>query len=129
MIIFAACAMFALATLVYVFWVPVQIEASPEKTRLAYLRERKDAVYDNLRDLNFEYKAGKLPEADYVSLRVGLLVGFDQLISLVEPRVFEVVLAELDFSNAKQSNLHSGLWSGVIRARSLEESMGLGNRF
>ncbi len=69
MIIFAACAMFTLAVLVYVFWVPREIEASPEKTRLAYLRERKDAVYENLRDLNFEFKAGKLPEADYLPMR------------------------------------------------------------
>jgi type II secretory pathway component PulM len=72
MIIFAACAMFALAALVYVFWVPAQIEASPEKTRLAYLRERKEAVYENLRDLNFEYKAGKFPEADYQGMKMAL---------------------------------------------------------
>jgi len=72
MIAFAASAMFALAVLVYVFWVPVQVEASPEKSRLAYLRERKDAVYENLRDLNFEYKAGKFPEADYESLKTSL---------------------------------------------------------
>jgi hypothetical protein len=45
MIIFAACAMFTLAVLVYVFWVPGQLEASEEKTRVAYLRERKEAVY------------------------------------------------------------------------------------
>lgn len=72
MIIFAACAMFTLAVLVYVFWVPVNIEASPEKTRLAYLRERKDAVYENLRDLNFEYKAGKFPETDYQEMKTAL---------------------------------------------------------
>ena len=35
----------------------------PEKTRLAYLQERKEAVYENLRDLNFEHQAGKLPDA------------------------------------------------------------------
>jgi hypothetical protein len=72
MIIFAACAMFTLAALVYIFWVPVQIEASPEKTRLAYLLERKDAVYENLRDLNFEHKAGKFPEADYQGMKTAL---------------------------------------------------------
>lgn len=72
MIVFAACAMFTLAVLVYVFWVPMEIEASPEKTRLAYLRERKDAVYENLRDLNFEYKAGKFPEADYEGMKTSL---------------------------------------------------------
>ena len=64
--------MFTLAVLVYVFWVPREIEASPEKTRLAYLRERKDAVYENLRDLNFEYKAGKFPEADYEGMKTSL---------------------------------------------------------
>lgn len=72
MIIFAACAMFTLAVLVYVFWVPGQFEASEEKTRLAYLRERKEAIYDNLRDLNFEYKAGKFPEGDYQGMKTAL---------------------------------------------------------
>jgi type II secretory pathway component PulM len=70
--IFAACAAFTLAILVYVFWVPADVEATPEKTRLVYLRERKDAVYENLRDLNFEYKAGKLPDADYHSMKTAL---------------------------------------------------------
>ena len=72
MIIFAACAMFTLAVLVYVFWVPVQFEAAEEKTRVAYLYERKEAVYENLRDLNFEYKAGKFPEADYQGMKTAL---------------------------------------------------------
>ncbi len=49
-----------------------RIEASPEKTRLLYLRERKEDVYENLRDLNFDFKAGKLPEKDYQSLRATL---------------------------------------------------------
>ena len=29
-------------------------------------------MYDNLRDLNFEYKAGKVPDADYDSMRTSL---------------------------------------------------------
>lgn len=72
MIIFAACALFTLAVLVYVFWVPGQFEVSEDKTRLAYLHERKEAVYENLRDLNFEYKAGKFPEADYQGMKTAL---------------------------------------------------------
>jgi hypothetical protein len=44
----------------------------PEKTRLAYLRERKEAVYENLRDLSFEYKAGKVPDEDYGSMKSSL---------------------------------------------------------
>jgi hypothetical protein len=42
------------------------------KTRLDYLRERKEAIYENLRDLNFEYKAGKYPEEDYSAQRLAL---------------------------------------------------------
>lgn len=44
----------------------------PAKTRAGYLRERKGAVYENLRDLNFEYKAGKVPDVDYASLKSSL---------------------------------------------------------
>jgi len=36
------------------------------------LRERKDAVYENLRDLNFERQAGKVPNVDYASLKSSL---------------------------------------------------------
>ncbi len=46
--------------------------ASAEKTRLDYLLERKEQLYENLRDLNFEYRAGKYPEEDFVDQR-GLL--------------------------------------------------------
>jgi hypothetical protein len=35
-----------------------------------YLRERKKTVYENLRDLNFEYAAGKVPDVDYASLNL-----------------------------------------------------------
>jgi hypothetical protein len=29
-------------------------------------------VYENLRDLNFEYRAGKFPESDYVAMKNSL---------------------------------------------------------
>jgi hypothetical protein len=60
------------ASLFYVFYLPGRLYLGPEKTRAGYLRERKDAVYENLRDLNFEYKAGKVPDADYASLKSSL---------------------------------------------------------
>ena len=71
MILFV-CAVFTLAVLYYVFFFPGEVYAGEEMTRLGYLRERKEAVFDNLRDLNFEYKAGKVPDADYESLRASL---------------------------------------------------------
>jgi hypothetical protein len=72
MIWLICCLMLALASLFYVFYLPGKLFLGPEKTRAGYLRERKDAVYENLRDLNFEYKAGKVPDADYTSLKSSL---------------------------------------------------------
>jgi hypothetical protein len=68
----AVCLLVTAATLFYVFYLPGTLYLGPEKTRVSYLRERKDVVYENLRDLNFEYKAGKVPDADYQSLRASL---------------------------------------------------------
>jgi len=70
MIAFAGL-LLTLGLLLYIFSA-VDVEAGVEKTRATYLRERKDAVYENLRDLNFEYKAGKISDTDYESLRTSL---------------------------------------------------------
>jgi len=67
-----ACMLITFGALVYVFYLPGKLYLGPEKTRLSYLRERKDAVYENLRDLNFEYKAGKFPESDYEAMKNSL---------------------------------------------------------
>ena len=66
------CCIITLAALFYVFYLPATLHVGPEQTRAMFLRERKDAVYENLRDLNFEYKAGKLPETDYLSMKNSL---------------------------------------------------------
>jgi hypothetical protein len=68
----ACCLLITAAGLFYVFHLPGKLFLGPEKTRASYLRERKDAVYENLRDLNFEHKAGKMPDADYQSLKSSL---------------------------------------------------------
>jgi hypothetical protein len=60
------------ATLIYVFYIPGKLFLGPEKTRAGYLRERRDAVYENLRDLNFEYQAGKVPDGDYQQMKSSL---------------------------------------------------------
>ena len=67
----AFCMLATIAALFYIFS-PAAFLVGREKTRASYLRERKDAVYENLRDLNFEFKAGKMPETDYQSLRASL---------------------------------------------------------
>ncbi len=70
--VLALCTAMTIALLAYVLYVPGEVMGAPEKSRAAFLRERKDAVYENLRDLNFEYKAGKLSDADYENLRGSL---------------------------------------------------------
>ena len=61
-----------IACFAYVFWPQPRLAAEVEKTRLDYLRERKEVIYDNLRDLNFEYRAGKYPEEDFTAQRSSL---------------------------------------------------------
>src|SRR5579859_4862233 len=68
----AICLLVTAAGLFYIFYLPGKLFLGPEKTRASYLRERKDAVYENLRDLNFEFKAGKMPDVDYQSLKASL---------------------------------------------------------
>jgi hypothetical protein len=70
--VWCVCGLFTLAVVFYVFYLPGALKLGPEKTRAAYLRERKEVVYDNLRDLNFEYKAGKFPEGDYQGMKNSL---------------------------------------------------------
>ena len=62
------CALFMVALMVYIFQ-PTNVLHPEAKTRLMYLYERKEQVYENLRDLNFEYKAGKLSDSDFTSMR------------------------------------------------------------
>lgn len=70
--VIAVCALFTISVLFYVFYLPGKLKLGPCKTRSSYLRERRDVVYENLRDLNFEYKAGKFPEEDYLGMKTSL---------------------------------------------------------
>ena len=65
----SACLVLTVALLVYVFAPSTAVASGPQKDRLAYLLERKEVVYENLRDLNFEFKAGKFPDSDFQAMR------------------------------------------------------------
>ena len=57
-----------LAIVVIVFVLGVRPKDLPEPepvSPFAHLDERKAAIYDNLRDLQFEYRVGKLSDEDY----------------------------------------------------------------
>jgi len=66
------CLLITVSTMVYVFYLPGKLYLGPQKTRLSYLRERREVVYENLRDLNFEFKSGKFPDADYQAMKSSL---------------------------------------------------------
>lgn len=68
----------------YTFWPENTFASQRQKTRLEFLFERKEQLYDNLRDLNFEYRAGKYPEEDFQTQR-----------SILERETAEL-LAEID---------------------------------
>jgi rRNA maturation endonuclease Nob1 len=48
--------------------VPEPIPVSP----VQHLEDRKHAIYDNLRDLQFEYRLGKLSDEDYRETKLAL---------------------------------------------------------
>jgi hypothetical protein len=79
-----AGALLTLALLVYTFWPENVFASQRQKTRLDYLLERKDQLYENLRDLNFEYRAGKYPEEDFQVQRTLLENETAQLLAEIE---------------------------------------------
>jgi hypothetical protein len=73
-----------IALFTFVFWPEKNPFFQADKTRIDYLRERKDVIYENLRDLNFEYLAGKYPEQDYAEQRAALEEEAAQVIAEME---------------------------------------------
>lgn len=67
-----ACGLLLFAIFAYVFYPERHVQRQRAKTRLDFLREQKEVVYDNLRDLNFEFRAGKYPEEDYAAQSAAL---------------------------------------------------------
>lgn len=72
------------ALVVYTFWPENVFASQKEKTRLDYLLERKEQLYENLRDLNFEYRAGKYPDEDFQAQRAQLEDETAHLLSEIE---------------------------------------------
>jgi hypothetical protein len=72
------------ALVVYTFWPENVFASQTEKTRLDFLLERKEQLYENLRDLNFEYRAGKYPEEDFQAQRAQLENETAQLLAEIE---------------------------------------------
>ena len=76
--------MLLFALFLYTFWPENAFASQKEKTQLDFLLERKEQLYENLRDLTFEYRAGKYPEEDFVAQRALLEHETAQLLAEIE---------------------------------------------
>jgi hypothetical protein len=79
-----AISAFTAGAVVFIFLPSRDVDTGMDKTRLEYLYERKEVVYDNLRDLNFEFKAGKFTQADYDGMRLGMEAEAARLLAEIE---------------------------------------------
>jgi hypothetical protein len=71
--VLGACVALAFATGVFIFYIqPDASDLAPHRTKLDQLLERRDTIYDNLRDLRFEYRSGKYSEGDFESMKIAL---------------------------------------------------------
>jgi hypothetical protein len=71
--VLGACFALAVATLIFIFYIqPDASDLAPHRTRLDQLLERRDSIYDNLRDLRFEFRSGKYSEGDFEVMKVAL---------------------------------------------------------
>jgi hypothetical protein len=71
--VLGACFALAAAMLIFIFY--IQADASdlaPHRTKLDQLLEHRDSIYDNLRDLRFEFRSGKYAESDFESMKTAL---------------------------------------------------------
>ena len=71
--VLGACLALAVATLLFIFYIqPDASDLAPHRTKLDQLMERRDTIYDNLRDLRFEYRSGKYSEGDFEAMKTAL---------------------------------------------------------
>ena len=92
MIIALTCIL-AIAAIAWVLFIrPSDLPAAEPVDPTAYLSERRAAIYENLRDLQFEYRLGKLSDADYQHTKqdlqkelAGVLAEVDRIKGIAPP--------------------------------------------
>jgi hypothetical protein len=83
--VLSAAVVLVVGTLLFTLFVRSQdVPEAPVPSPTAHLEERKAQIYENLRDLQFEFRLGKLSDADYQKTKVDL------------QRELAKVLAEID---------------------------------
>ena len=99
MIIALACVI-AIAVIAFILGVRAKDLPEPQpESPFLHLDERKAAIYENLRDLQFEYRVGKLSDQDYQNTKKDL------------QKDLAAVLAEVD---ALKTRLAPGMGMGLV---------------
>jgi hypothetical protein len=71
--VLGACLALAIATLLFIFYIqPDASDLAPHRSKLDQLMERRDTIYDNLRDLRFEFRSGKYSGGDFNAMKASL---------------------------------------------------------
>jgi hypothetical protein len=71
--VLSAAVVLVVGTLLFTLFVRSQdVPETPPVSPTEHLEERKAQIYENLRDLQFEFRLGKLSDADYQKTKVDL---------------------------------------------------------
>jgi hypothetical protein len=85
MVLGSAVVLVVAAAVLFTLFVRKQDLPAPEPlSPTRHLEERKAAIYENLRDLQFEYRVGKLSDADYQQTKLGLQKELAGVIAQIE---------------------------------------------
>jgi hypothetical protein len=85
MVLGSAVVLVVAAAVLFTLFVRKQDLPAPEPVSpTRHLEERKAAIYENLRDLQFEYRVGKLSDADYQQTKLGLQKELAGVIAQIE---------------------------------------------
>ena len=85
------CILISLAAAIYVFrpllstaGSPFLVDIDSRSTGLKRLLRRKETIYENIKDLDFEYKMGKLSDEDYQRLHQDYLTEAYGVVNQIE---------------------------------------------
>lgn len=109
--------------------------APVENPELKHLEKRRQVLYENLKDLQFEYLQGKLSDEDYQSLKGGFLYDLAAMMDAIER--LQPARAKKEkggatqgaVSKAKSKSKHAAVQSASPICPSCSKENSPGNRF
>jgi hypothetical protein len=83
--VLSAAVVLMMGTLLFTLFVRSQdVPEAPPVSPTAHLEERKAQIYENLRDLQFEFRLGKLSDEDYQKTKVDLQLELAKVLAEID---------------------------------------------